>query len=54
MNFLAACFQKREPSCEIGAYVATIFRKVLYRKWPLLALSFLAIKQYPGYCPCQN
>ena len=28
-----------EPSCKIGAYSVTIFRKVLYRKWPSLALS---------------
>ena len=39
MNFFAVFLRKLEPSCEIGAYSAAIFRKVPYRKWPLLALS---------------
>ena len=39
MNFFAVFLQKLEPSCEIGAYSAAIFRKVPYRKWPPLALS---------------
>ena len=28
-----------QPSCEIGVFSVAIFRKVLYRKWPPLALS---------------
>jgi len=46
MNFFAVFLQKLEPSCEIGAYSAAIFRKVLYRKWPPLALS---LSPYPVY-----
>ena len=37
-NFFAVILQKLEPSCEIGVHFAAILRKVLYRKWPLLAL----------------
>ena len=33
MNFFAAFLRKLEPSCEIGAYSAAIFRTVPYRKW---------------------
>ena len=39
MNFFAVFLRKLEPSGEIGAYSAAIFRKVLYKKWLLLALS---------------
>ena len=39
MNFCAVFLRKLEPSCEIEAYSAAIFRKVLYRKWLPLALS---------------
>ena len=39
MNFFAVFLQKLEPSCKIGAYSAAIFKKALYRKWPLLTLS---------------
>ena len=38
MKFFAVFLQKLEPSCEIGACYAAIFKKVLYRKWPPLAL----------------
>ena len=40
MNFFAVFLRKLEPSCEIGAYSTAIFRKVPYRKWPPLALSW--------------
>ena len=40
MNFFSVFVRKLEPSCEIGAYSAAIFRKVPYRKWPPLALSW--------------
>ena len=46
MNFFAVFLRKLEPSCEIGVYSATNFRKVLYRKWPSLALS---LSQYHVY-----
>ena len=52
MNFFAVFLRKIEPSCEIGAYSAAIFRKVPYRKWPPLALSwsvFCAIRGYYVY-----
>ena len=39
MNFFVVFLRKLEPSCEIGAYSAAIFRKVPCRKWPALALS---------------
>ena len=39
MNFFVVFLRKLEPSCEIGAYSAAIFRKVPCRKWPPLALS---------------
>ena len=39
INFFAVILRKLVPSCEIGAYSAATFRKVLYRKWPPLALS---------------
>ena len=39
MRFFAVSLQKFEPSCEIIPYSTAIFRKVLYRKWPPLALS---------------
>ena len=39
MNFFVAFLRKLEPSCEIGANSAAIFRTVPYRKWPPLALS---------------
>ena len=39
MNFFAVLLRKVEPSCEIGAFSAAIFRKVPYRKWPPLVLS---------------
>ena len=39
MMFFAGFLRKLEPSCKTGAFYAAIFKKVLYRKWPLLALS---------------
>ena len=39
MNILNICELESEPSCKIGVFSATIFRKALYRKWPLLSLS---------------
>ena len=38
MRFFAVSLQKFVP-CEIIAYSTAIFKKVLYRKWPPLALS---------------
>ena len=39
MNFFAVFLRKLEPSSEIGAYTAAIFRKIPYGKWSPLALS---------------
>ena len=39
MRFFVVSLRKFEPSCEIIAYSTAISRKVLYRKWPPLALS---------------
>ena len=39
MNFFAVFLRKLETSCDIGAYSAAIFKKVLYKKWPPLALT---------------
>ena len=39
MGFFAVSLQKFVPSCEIIPYSTAISRKVLYRKWPPLALS---------------
>ena len=46
MSFFAVFLQKLEPSCEIGSYSAAIIRKVLYRKWPPLALLCHSIVHY--------
>ena len=39
MSFFAFFLRKLEPSCEIGVYSVAILGRVLYRKWPPLALS---------------
>ena len=43
MNFFAVFLQKLEPSCEIQAYSAAIYRKVLCRKWAPLVLFFVTV-----------
>ena len=45
-NFFSVILWKLEPSCKIKAYSAAIFRKVLYKKWPPLALS---LSQYYAF-----
>ena len=45
MSFFAV-LRKLEPSCKMGSYSAAIIRKVLYRKWPPLALLCHSIVHY--------
>ena len=51
MNFFAVFLQKLEPACKIGAYSTVFLERVLYRKWPPLALS---LSQYRALNLCKN